>query len=90
MSLAAIKRRLTLGAKVQMVRHDWYPMSVLEGGKLFGVRSVKQVQGNAVQFSNGSWLYWPKAGSIRMTPLGFEVKLDDGGWAALMAYEWRD
>ena len=75
MSLAAIKRSLQVGAKVIMVRHDWYPT-----GKLMGVeRAVIHVQSNGVQFAGGSWLYFKAAKEYRATASGFQVCLDGSG-----------
>jgi hypothetical protein len=93
MSLASIKRKLQVGAKIQMVRHDWFnagqsPQFVPD--KIAGVREVVRAQSNAVQFSGGSWLYFDKASRLRETPTGFEVDLDDNGtFNRVMQYEWR-
>jgi hypothetical protein len=94
MSLAAIKRKLQAGQKIEMVAHSWFPVA---GSKVAGVREVKRVQSNAVQFtptapgSNGSWLYFDAgAKNYRLTDKGFEVDLrDDGTFAESMTYEWR-
>ena len=88
MSLAAIKRSLQVGAKVVMVRHDWYPT-----GKLMGVeRAVIHVQTNGVQFAGGSWLYFDKgAKTYRTTATGFQVCLDGSGtFDKVMEYHVSD
>jgi len=90
MSLAEIKRRLVVGSKVELVHHSWYPNLK---PTMLGVRSIKTAQTNAVQFSNGSWLWWPKADHVRDTDNGFEVSLYEGSgpvtWGEVMRYEWR-
>lgn len=102
MSLASIKRRITVGSKLQVIRHDW-PMLRLNGesaeqyaakhAAFFAVREVAIVQTGAVGFKTGervSWLSWPKASSIRETPTGFQVDLNDtGNFDEVMEYEWR-
>lgn len=89
MALAAIKRKMQLGQKIQVVRHDW--SSKLPASRNFyEVRSVEHVQGNAIRFSGGSWLWWPKASEIRETANGFEVCLNqDGSFREVMVYEYR-
>jgi hypothetical protein len=84
-SLAAIKRNLQVGAKIVMVRHDWYPT-----GKLMGVeRAVIHTQTNGVQFEGGSWLYFKAAKEYRDTEGGFEVCLDGSGtFAKVMGYQY--
>jgi hypothetical protein len=88
MSLAAIKRRLQLGSKIQMVRHDWGP-----GGKphekVAAVRTVKIVRTTGVMFEGGSWLYWPKADEVLETKEGFWISLRDD-FKQRIEYEWRD
>lgn len=102
MSLAAIKRRVQVGSKLQIVRHDW-PMLRLHGetdeqykakqDKFFAVREVVAVKGSEVGFQTGervSWLSWPKADSIRETSNGFQVDLNGNGlFASIMEYEYR-
>ena len=85
MSLASIKRNLKAGAKVVMVRHDWYP-----AGKLMGVeRAVIRVQSNGVQFEGGSWLYFKAAKEYRDTTNGFQVCLDGSGtFDKVMEYQF--
>lgn len=85
MSAAAVKRRLVLGTKIQMVKHDWFPVIP---PKLAVVRQVTTVQTNEVQFSGGSWLYWDKNNKIRETPRGFEYSLEPG-FTKTIQYEWR-
>ena len=103
MSLASIKRRVHVGSKLQVVRHDW-PALRLNGetaeqyaakrARFFAVREVVSIRGGDVGFKTGdrvSYLTWPKAGSIRETPNGFQVDLNDNGdFASIMEYEYRD
>lgn len=102
MSLAAIKRRIQVGTKLQVVRHDW-PSLRLHGetdeqynakrDAFFAVREVVVVKAGEIGFRTGeriSWLSWPKADSIRETANGFQVDLQGSGeFKELMEYEWR-
>jgi hypothetical protein len=81
-TFADLKRRLVECVTLTMVRHDWYPK-----GKLMGVpRVITKVQCNAIAMAaegadSPSWLYWPKAGDIRITGDDeFLVKLDQGNY----------
>jgi len=87
MSLANIKRKLSIGQAVEMVYHDWSP-DKKPLPKVSGIRIVTRVQTNAVQFSGGSWLRFPSAKQIRETPNGFEVSLTPD-FSQVMRYEWR-
>lgn len=59
-TLAELKRTLVVGAKVKMIKHDWFP-----SGGLIGVeRAIIRRQGNAAQFEGGSWLHFPSAKEI--------------------------
>jgi hypothetical protein len=104
MSLASIKRRVKVGSRLQVVRHDW-PALRLHGqtdeeytakrAAFFAVREVVSVRGGEIGLRTGedrtSYLTWPKAGSIRETPKGFQVDLNGAGdFAAVMEYEYRD
>ena len=102
MSLSAIKRRVTLGSKLQVVRHDW-PALRLHGetdeqyqakrASFFAVREVVRATGAEIGFQTGervSLLSWPKASSIRETPNGFQVDLQGTGeFREIMEYEYR-
>jgi hypothetical protein len=102
MSLSAIKRRIAVGSKLQVVRHDW-PALRLHGetdeqyqakrASFFAVREVVAVKAGEIGFQTGervSWLSWPKANSIRETDKGFQVDLNgDGEFRHIMEYEYR-
>ena len=102
MSLAAIKRRVVPGAKLQVVRHDW-PALRLHGetdeqyqakrDSFFAVREVYSATSYEVGFKTGekvSYLTWPKANAIRETANGFQVDLrGTGDFAEVMEYEYR-
>jgi hypothetical protein len=102
MSLAAIKRRVVPGAKLQVVRHDW-PALRLHGetdeayeakrAAFFAVREVYSATATEIGFKTGervSYLRWPKADSIRETANGFQVDLHGGdGFRELIEYEYR-
>lgn len=51
-----IKRKLSEGAILTMIRHDWYP----EGKTMNVPRKIIKRQTNAIQFEGGSWLYLDK------------------------------
>ena len=103
MSLAAIKRRVTLGSKLQVVRHDW-PALRLHGetdeqyqakrASFFAVREVVRVTAGEIGLQTGervSMLAWPKSNSIRETSNGFQVDLNgDGQFRHIMEYEYRE
>jgi len=92
MSFAALKRKLQVGFRLKLVRHDW----LRPGGKLnIGeVREIAVVQANAIAFatptsdSGLSWLYWTSASSIRIDELGFDVALVQGNFSEVMRYEF--
>ena len=91
-SLAALKKRLTLGIGITMVGHDWFPE-----GKLIGVpRYVVKVQANGICLNadsnaiDGSWLYWPKARDLAFTETGFSVALNDDPVPPRMYYVYID
>ena len=86
--LGKIKKLLTPGRQVQLVRHDLLGDRVKPS--MLEVRSVKLQQTNGVQFSNESWLWWPPALHVRIVDRGFQVCLcGDGTFKKLMEYEWR-
>lgn len=78
-TLADLKRKMTLGTTVTMVKHDWMP-----NGELINLpRKIKTVQSNGVQFEphkegkQGSWLTWHKASEYRfLNENTFEVALE--------------
>jgi hypothetical protein len=102
MSLAAIKRHLQVGTKLQVVRHDW-PSLRLHGetdeqyqakrAAFFAVREVVSATAGEIGVRTGervSYLSWPKALAIRETDKGFQVDLQETGeFKELMEYEWR-
>ena len=104
MTLAELKRRLTLGTQVLLVGASW----LAEGETL--LRTVTTVQGNAIAMTPGnnrpdkanvqSWLYWK---GVKVTETlwahadgsapdrGFKVVIADGPddpYAVTMVYQW--
>ena len=82
-TFADVKRRLTVGTGVMMVKHDWYP-----NGSLIGLpRVVDKCQTQSVRFDNGSWLDFPLAKDVRIDSEDrFSICLDDAdSW---MTYEF--
>jgi len=77
---------MQVGQKIQMVSHSWYPVL---SERVSGVREVVKVQTNGVQFSGGSWLYWPRASWIYSNEEGFRISLTDESFDESMTYEWR-
>ena len=65
-NFADVKKRLEVGAKLKLIRHDW----VKPGGKLEvgAVREIVRRQSNAIQFEGGSWLYFPPASDVVVGP----------------------
>ena len=102
MSLAAIKRKITVGTKLQVTRHDW-PALRLHGesdehydakrAAFFAVREVVLVKAGEIGFQTGecvSYLSWPKLNAIRETANGFQVDLrGTGEFNEIMEYEFR-
>ena len=74
-TFADIKRKLTNGASVTMIRHDHYP----NGGLIGLERKVIKRQSNAVQFEGGSWLRLdkPAADYIPTSENTFLARLND-------------
>lgn len=98
-SLASFKRFLAEpGATVQVVRNDWtnteihgntgrYTLTPKPG--YFDQKQVEKLQSNAVKFSNGGWLAFPKASNVRFEN-GDTVILDmkqDGSFAEVLVYK---
>jgi|TARA_R110000787_G_scaffold187015_1_gene298762 hypothetical protein len=82
-TFADIKRALTKGKSLTMLRHDWIP----NNNKLIGVkRKIITQQSNAIQFEGGSWLYLdnPASHYVPLNDNSFSVKLDDNN---VMTYE---
>jgi hypothetical protein len=89
-TLADVKRRLQVGAVVEMTYHRF---AVADGKPLPPPRKVALVQSNAVAFeatdySNGrlSWLYWPKASEVHVQGDEFAIfePLDPQSLSAVM------
>jgi hypothetical protein len=77
MTLAAIKRRITIGTTLSIVKQN----SIDGDGTshFLGKRRVDGVQTNAVRFENGQYLYWPRSRHIREVEGGFQVDLAGTG-----------
>lgn len=90
-SLAALKRFLALpGTTLQVVRNDWstQPFWRPKPG-YWEPKQVAKLQGNAVQFTTGSWLRFPKASMIRFAPQSQSFLLcmnDDGTFREVLEY----
>ena len=90
-NFAEMKRALTLGVKVVMTRHDWFPT----GGVVGVIREVSKVQGNAIAFrrldtDTQSWLHFDGGASsfIFDGTDSFSVKLNpEVNPPALMTYK---
>lgn len=77
MSFAALKRKLVVGTKLELVQSPFAnaPRPLV----------IEKVQTNAIAFAGDeytkgrlSWLYWPKANEIEVTEDGFIRKNEDG------------
>ena len=74
-TLADLKRRIKVGTTIRLTQH------FLQGTKGFKLsltesRQVTHVQGTAIVLGS-SWLYWPKAKSVRITgPDTFQILND--------------
>ena len=81
MTLAALKRRLTVGTQLKMIAGPtWFDQA-----RFPWTRTVAHVQRNAIAFAGDehtggrlSWLYWPKARFVCAHPDGFSVYYPDG------------
>ena len=65
-SFADIKRSLTEGTILTMIKHDWYPNAPM----INKPRKIEKRQSNAIMFEGGSWLYLDKPAS-HYVPQGF-------------------
>jgi len=54
-----IKRALTEGSTLTMIKHDWYPNAPM----IDKPRKIIKRQSNAIQFEGGSWLHLDKPAS---------------------------
>ena len=61
-SFSDVKKRMTEGAELELIRHDW--LSSSSKITVGMVRKIIKRQSNAVQFEGGSWLYFPKASDV--------------------------
>jgi hypothetical protein len=92
-SLADFKRFLAQpGATVQIIRNDWsdpaktsHPMTARAG--YWDAKQVEKLQTNAVRFTSGSWLQFPKAAHARFDGDTATFCLDqDGTFAYQLVY----
>ena len=92
-TLADFKRFLaTPGATVQVVRNDWcdpsktiHPITPKAG--YWEPKHVSKVQSNAVRFTTGSYLPFPKAGHMRFDGDTVSICLQgDGSFRDLLVY----
>lgn len=88
--MAQWKRYMQAGVKIEMVRHDWFPVL---SDKVSGIREVAKIQSNAIVFRNNdgrnSWLSFPSASMMRFSSEGFSVQLDPENTNEFMHYEYR-
>lgn len=80
-SVADMKRQLTPGTVIKMVRHDWYPSGPLIGQEReivstnsVGIKIKTERDGETVE----SGMDWPRGKYITFTENGWTVKLDPG------------
>ena len=86
-SFAELKRKLKVGDKLRLARHDWAGRKLQVGD----VREISRVQSNGIALRTGeseSWLYWGKAADYRFDATGFEVALIPGSFSQLIRYEF--
>jgi len=83
-TFADIKRRLTVGTTVTMIRHDWQKVP---GGILGKPRKILTANTVGVEFEGGSWMHFTNA--KRMVPTGdntFKVILNPEKPEQIMEY----
>lgn len=92
-TLADFKRFLREpGATVQIIRNDWtdpaktmHPLTPKAG--YFDAKQVRQVRSNAVEFTTGGWLTFPKAAHFRAAGDVIEIDMNqDGQFRHVLAY----
>ena len=92
-TLADFKRFLaTPGATLRVIRNDWMdtsktnmPLRPKEG--YWEPKRVKTLQSNAVEFTTGSWLAFPKAAHIRCNGDTITICMnEDGTFAQELVY----
>lgn len=79
-NLSQLKKALTVGTKLKIKYAT--PVPKLDGT----TRAIKKVQSNAIQFENGSWLYWEKASRYEFFEGGFSVFWDEERKNKIMDY----
>ena len=88
-SVAELKRRLTLGTRLTLVRAPWLP----EGQEIQRTVVVARATAIAMQPANlrkpdeHSWLYW-KGVQAEETAGGFKIKWRDDPHASEFEYRW--
>jgi hypothetical protein len=82
-TLADVKRRLVVGARLTMTSHSWYPQ-----GKLIGLeRKIEVRQSQSIKFEGGSWLQFPPASRVTVLDKDtFSIQLDPDDKTKVMTY----
>ena len=94
-TLADFKRFLAQpGATVQVVRNDWTTTNVIKPRPgYWEPKRVQKLQTNAVQFTTGGWLNFPKAAHVRFNEdntLTIDMN-EDGTFSQVLVYKlWED
>lgn len=81
-SLAEFKRFLaTPGATVQVIQNDWTtgPRALKPKDGYFDPKQVAKLQTNAVQFTSGGWLTFPKAAHVQFKEDTMIIDMNDDG-----------
>lgn len=86
-NLSQLKKYLTVGVKlrIEYAQPDQFARKTTNGM----VRAIKKVQSNAIQFENGSWLYWEKSSRYKFFEGGFSVYWDDEKQNKIMDYYYE-
>ena len=67
-------KRLPVGTKIQATWINTFKDGIKNGT----IRTIEHKQTNAIRFSGGSWLHYPKATDFKITPKGTLIVSDNG------------
>ena len=83
-NLSQLKKALNVGTalKIEYANADAFARKNLNGL----TRKIIKKQSNAIQFENGSWLFWEKASRYSFFDGGFSVYWDDEKQNKIMDY----
>lgn len=83
-NLSQLKKALNVGTALKI---EYANANAFQRANLNGLtRKIIKKQSNAIQFENGSWLFWEKASRYSFFDGGFSVYWDDEKQNKIMDY----